>query len=229
MRHVHGFFLEPEDSLDVVLIGASQLYTGYSAPLAWRDYGFTSYPLAVSNIPARLYGSLLTEAGTASTQLIAVAIDGFLNDENPESSRPTSASGFDNIPWSRNRIETIRTCVRILRSCRPSFYFNIAKYHANWYQVGNGCQQQRLRASWMRPAARSRRAAETVCKSPTAADEVDVPAADAQRGKRSICARSARRRRVLARMCSSAHAAPHADDRPKRVCRGGGRSRRLWL
>ena len=25
-RHVHGFFLEPEDSLDVVLIGASQLY-----------------------------------------------------------------------------------------------------------------------------------------------------------------------------------------------------------
>lgn len=45
MRHVHGFFLEPEDSLDVVLIGASQLYTGYSAPLAWQDYGFTSYPL----------------------------------------------------------------------------------------------------------------------------------------------------------------------------------------
>lgn len=31
MRHVHGFFLEPEGSLDVVLIGASQLYTGYSA------------------------------------------------------------------------------------------------------------------------------------------------------------------------------------------------------
>ena len=62
MRHVHGFFLEPEGSLDVVLIGASQLYTGYSAPLAWRDYGFTSYPLAVSNIPARLYGSLLTAA-----------------------------------------------------------------------------------------------------------------------------------------------------------------------
>lgn len=39
-RHVHGFFLEPEDSLDVVLIGASQLYTGYSAPLAWQQYGY---------------------------------------------------------------------------------------------------------------------------------------------------------------------------------------------
>ena len=76
MRHVHGFFLEPEDSLDVVLIGASQLYTGYSAPLAWRDYGFTSYPLAVSNIPARLYGSLLTEAvNRQHPKLIVVDID----------------------------------------------------------------------------------------------------------------------------------------------------------
>lgn len=67
-RHVHGFFLEPEDSLDVVLIGASQLYTGYSAPLAWQQYGYTSYPLTVSNIPARLYGSLLTEAVNRRTR-----------------------------------------------------------------------------------------------------------------------------------------------------------------
>ena len=62
MRHVHGFFLEPEDSLDVVLIGASQLYTGYSAPLAWRDYGFTSYPLAVSAAQGTMYPSMLREA-----------------------------------------------------------------------------------------------------------------------------------------------------------------------
>ena len=79
-RHVHGFFLEPEDSLDVVLIGASQLYTGYSAPLAWQQYGYTSYPLTVSNIPARLYGSLLTEAvNRQHPKLNVVDIDGFIN------------------------------------------------------------------------------------------------------------------------------------------------------
>ena len=134
-RHVHGFFLEPEDSLDVVLIGASQLYTGYSAPLAWQQYGYTSYPLTVSNIPARLYGSLLTEAvNRQHPKLIVVDIDGFINDENPETLEANLRKWIDNIPWSRNRLETIRTCVP--RELQTSFYFNIAKYHTNWYQVG---------------------------------------------------------------------------------------------
>lgn len=146
MRHVHGFFLEPEDSLDVVLIGASQLYTGYSAPLAWRDYGFTSYPLAVSNIPARLYGSLLTEAvNRQHPKLIVVDIDGFLTDEDPEKLEANLRKWLDNMPWSRNRIETIRTCVPA--ELQTSFYFNIAKYHANWYQPDTWLPvQQRLRA-----------------------------------------------------------------------------------
>lgn len=124
-RHVHGFFLEPEDSLDVVLIGASQLYTGYSAPLAWQQYGYTSYPLTVSNIPARLYGSLLTEAvDRQHPKLIVVDIDGFINDENPETLEANLRKWIDNIPWSRNRLETIRTCVP--RELQTSFYFNIA-------------------------------------------------------------------------------------------------------
>ena len=146
MRHVHGFFLEPEDSLDVVLIGASQLYTGYSAPLAWRDYGFTSYPLTVSNIPARLYGSLLTEAvNRQHPKLIVVDIDGFITDEDPEKLEANLRKWLDNMPWSRNRIETIRTCVPA--ELQSSFYFNIAKYHANWYQPGTWLPvQQRLRA-----------------------------------------------------------------------------------
>ena len=174
MRHMHGFFLEPEDSLDVVLIGASQLYTGYSAPLAWRDYGFTSYPLAVSNIPSRLYGSLLTEAvNRQHPKLIVVDIDGFLTDEDPEKLEANLRKWLDNMPWSRNKIETIRTCVPA--ELQTSFYFNIAKYHANWYQID----------SWL----------------------------PVQRRKRAL----------------SAHAAPHADNRPERVRRRGGRSRRLWL
>ena len=146
MRHVHGFFLEPEGSLDVVLIGASQLYTGYSAPLAWRDYGFTSYPLAVSNIPARLYGSLLTEAvNRQHPKLIVVDIDGFLTDEDPEKLEANLRKWLDNMPWSRNKIETIRTCVPA--ELQTSFYFNIAKYHANWYQPDTWLPvQQRLRA-----------------------------------------------------------------------------------
>ncbi len=110
-RHVHGFFLEPEDSLDVVLIGASQLYTGYSAPLAWRDYGFTSYPLTVSNIPARLYGSLLTEAvDRQHPKLIVVDIDGFITTKTRNArGQPPQVDRQHSLV--AQPIETIRTCV----------------------------------------------------------------------------------------------------------------------
>lgn len=164
MRHVHGFFLEPEDSLDVVLIGASQLYTGYSAPLAWQDYGFTSYPLTVSNIPARLYGSLLTEAvNRQHPKLIVVDIDGFINDEDMEKLEANLRKWIDNMPWSRNRIETIRTCVPA--ELQSSFYFNIAKYHANWYQVDSWLPVQRRLRAMDKTGYSLSKGVETVCKS----------------------------------------------------------------
>ena len=164
MRHVHGFFLEPEDSLDVVLIGASQLYTGYSAPLAWQDYGFTSYPLTVSNIPARLYGSLLTEAvNRQHPKLIVVDIDGFINDEDTEKLEANLRKWIDNMPWSRNRIETIRTCVPA--ELQSSFYFNIAKYHANWYQVDSWLPVQRRLRAMDKTGYSLSKGVETVCKS----------------------------------------------------------------
>ena len=43
--HVRNFYREPENTIDVGLIGASEMYADYSAPLAYQKYGFTSYNL----------------------------------------------------------------------------------------------------------------------------------------------------------------------------------------
>ena len=216
-RHVHGFFLEPEDSLDVVLIGASQLYTGYSAPLAWQQYGYTSYPLTVSNIPARLYGSLLTEAvDRQHPKLIVVDIDGFINDENPETLEANLRKWIDNIPWSRNRLETIRTCVP--RELQTSFYFNIVKYHTNWYQVGKWVPVQRRLHIMDETGCSLTKGVETVCKSLSADYVPDVRpltlSAANEQYLRAFCAQA---QSLGVQTLFSAHAAPHADDRPRRL------------
>lgn len=52
---IYGFFLEPEDSVDVVLIGASFVYSGFYSPLAYEQQGFTSYALSTSSLPGSLY------------------------------------------------------------------------------------------------------------------------------------------------------------------------------
>ncbi len=133
MRHIHGFYLEPKDSLDVVMLGASELYTGFCAPLAWQQYGFTSYPLAVSSLPACLYGSMLTEALHHQTpKVIVVEINGFLYDFNKKDTRAGLHKWLDNIPLSANKLNTIRALVP--SGERSPYYFRLQKYHKNWYK-----------------------------------------------------------------------------------------------
>ena len=61
MVNVKGFYQEKRNSLDVVMIGPSELYADYSPPLAWNEFGYTSYNLAISGVPGNLYISMLKE------------------------------------------------------------------------------------------------------------------------------------------------------------------------
>ncbi|MBR2717577.1 MAG: hypothetical protein IKD79_07585, partial [Oscillospiraceae bacterium] len=44
---VRGFYREPKNSLDAVLVGDSTIYAGYSPALAYETAGFTSYHYAI--------------------------------------------------------------------------------------------------------------------------------------------------------------------------------------
>ncbi len=47
---IEGFYQEETDSLDVVFIGASDIYTSFMPGRAYEQYGFTSYLLASESI-----------------------------------------------------------------------------------------------------------------------------------------------------------------------------------
>ena len=40
---IEGFYKEPKNTIDVMMIGASEVYADYSATEAWKNYGYTSY------------------------------------------------------------------------------------------------------------------------------------------------------------------------------------------
>ena len=44
---IEGFYKEPKNTIDVMMIGASEVYADYSATEAWKNYGYTSYSLGV--------------------------------------------------------------------------------------------------------------------------------------------------------------------------------------
>ena len=80
--HIRGYFKEPQNTVDVLLIGASEVYTGFNSPLAWEKYGFTSYGLSFAAMPGSLYKTVTQRAlKTQTPKLVVFEINGFLSSE----------------------------------------------------------------------------------------------------------------------------------------------------
>lgn len=127
MRHIRGFYLEPQDSLDVVMLGASELYTGFSSPLAWQQYGFTSYPLAVSSMPSCLYDSMLTETMRRETpKVVVVEINGLFVRLSIRTKRtPACTNGSITSRCRATRHRQIANCVP--KDQQSSYFFQLGK------------------------------------------------------------------------------------------------------
>lgn len=133
-ERIQQFYQEERDSLDVIFIGGSEIYTGYSAAQAYAEYGFTSYPFGVSSNQESLFCSEVTEAlKYQSPKLIIIEITSFLKD-SPDIDDAKMRNYLENIPMSMNRIKTTweyepsMDCI--------SYLVPFIKYHGNWSDPG---------------------------------------------------------------------------------------------
>ena len=129
---VQGFYLEEKDSLDVVFLGASDVFAGYSAALAYEDYGYTSYPFVIDSSSVTLWKSQLKEIySRQSPQMIVIEINGVLYEDEKDIFKDAGVRYYvENMPLTANKIETISSLQ--LEDDVPSYYFPIIKYHSNW-------------------------------------------------------------------------------------------------
>lgn len=131
-----GFYAEPEDTIDVIMIGSSPVYPGYAAPKMWREYGFTAYPLSsnVQRPKAALY--LVKEAlKTQSPELFVFEVRQFTAEEAYMTDNMAYTRGVtDNMKYSLNRIQAINALVSEKEE-RYTYYFDIIKYHSNWKSI----------------------------------------------------------------------------------------------
>ncbi len=136
LANVRGFYMEPENSLDVALIGPSEFYADYSATQAWKEYGYTSYSLAVAGVPGNLYKSMLKEVQKRqSPKLVVFEINGFIQGDKYFNRQGQMHSWLDNIPWSENKLETIKEVVP--KEDQYSYFCKIATYHDNWKKLSD--------------------------------------------------------------------------------------------
>ena len=126
-----AFYLEDKESLDAVLIGASDVYAGYSAPYAYDKYGLTSYPYATQSTPSDVVLSQIKEViKYQNPKMIIVEINAFLYTANKQPDEVNRHLFADNIPrdeiWSDYIKENISPDMQL------EFYMPIWKFHGIW-------------------------------------------------------------------------------------------------
>ena len=129
--HVRGFYREPKNTLDVAVIGCSELYADYSPPIAYDESGFTSYNLCYSGTPSTLYNSMLKEfCRRQQPQLVVFEVNGFFYNEKDSNTESALRNWLDNerhsADWARDINEFVEPEDRV------NYYLTLLKYHDNW-------------------------------------------------------------------------------------------------
>lgn len=124
-----GFYLEDKNSLDVVIIGASETYNDFSPGLAYGEYGYTSYCIGSPEGSAALWKLQLKEVlKYQSPKLIVIEINSALFDDDAKLYEDAKLRQFtDNIPLSSEKIEALSSMP--LQDEPISYYLPFIKYH----------------------------------------------------------------------------------------------------
>lgn len=125
-----GFYLEEKNSLDVVLLGASEVYTAFSSALAYEEYGFTSYPYAVEANYVDLFESQIKEIySRQNPKVLLVEMNGALYDKKMKKKDVKVRRFTDCMPLSQNKIDTINQFGK--KGGKLSYYCPWVMYHGS--------------------------------------------------------------------------------------------------
>lgn len=127
-----GFYAEENNSIDVMMFGASTVGTSICSPYMWGKYGFTSYPLSSNTQRPKAIKYLIEEAAKyQNPQLIVVEVRTFIaDDDDLASDEGHVREVVDNMRYSWHRVETINALTEKFDDKMP-FYIDIMKYHSN--------------------------------------------------------------------------------------------------
>ena len=129
---LRGFYLEEPDSLDVVVLGSSEVYSGFSAGEFYKKTGVTSYPYAFEGNPATLWKYELREIlHTQTPKLLIVEMNGVVYEDDmlyKEASIRYLADKMTLLPEKRELVSKYGSDEPL------SYFFPIMKYHGEWLQ-----------------------------------------------------------------------------------------------
>ena len=128
-----GFYAEPKNSIDVLVIGSSAVHPYYSAPLIWEEFNVTSYPLASSSQSPQAIQFLIEEGKKhQNPQVVVIDVRLFQYPYEDRLSHEVNLHEvIDGLTYSYNRFDMINHMIPD-KAKHLEYYFDIIKYHSNW-------------------------------------------------------------------------------------------------
>ena len=121
---IDAFYIEDKDTIDVAMIGSSEMYSGVSPALLYEKYGVTSFPYATASSTAAAMKTQIKEVErNQSPKLIVIEINCFLYGTDNEEKESSIRNYIDNVPLNGNKIEYIETTPAVRDLGRREFYF----------------------------------------------------------------------------------------------------------
>lgn len=141
-----AFYLEDKDSVDMAVIGSSDIKLGYSAPLVYKETGITSYPYCFSTNPVTLWKYELADIERYQhPSVVVVEINGsvYLEDSHIHS-KGCVYKLAQCMPVSMNKYHMVREQSPEGDSFISNF-FPFVRYHGEWSQaLSNDYYKERL-------------------------------------------------------------------------------------
>lgn len=127
---VKGFFLEDADSLDVVYLGASEVYSDIAPGYAYERDGITGYLFATqANTILNYKNQLKNILSRQKDALIVIELNGALYDDDELTKEANLRNYSDNAPLDFDKIEYV---AKNVGENHLEYLFPFIKYHGTW-------------------------------------------------------------------------------------------------
>ncbi len=141
-QRLKGFYEEDVDSLDVVYLGASDVYSDIAPGYAYARDGITGYLFASQANSILNYKSQLKNIlSRQKNALIVIELNGALYDNEEDITKEANLRNYsDNVPLDPIKAEWVWENVK---ENKAEYLFPLIKYHGNWSDLEDGQKYRR--------------------------------------------------------------------------------------
>lgn len=132
-----GFYEEPDNSLDVLLTGSSNIFYGSSPVKMFEKYGFASYVRGSANQPIMMmYYTILDSLRSQTPKVIVAEMGEMLSDFDPIGVEYSARRALDYMQFTNVKLNAINDLpIDGSDQTRISYVFPLLRYHSRWKEL----------------------------------------------------------------------------------------------